>query len=215
MHQARSGKGVPYSFSSSSVQFQGHTAKKSTTWTKIEHSWTITQDLIQRWLRNDAQTLKWHRRGVLLFCFFGHLLVFFWSSFKFQGHIAEKSMIWLWFAHFQMTTPIWLHGWLWNDTHICKEYPRNSLLFFDVICQISRSHRLKNWFGSHLRLQGRSQLSNPSDLPCFWYFRCWWFGSLDMRYCDQYSRICTIMLWYIIHESTSSRYILPDKVLMH
>ena len=37
-----------------------------------------------------------------------------------------------------------------------------------VIYQISRSYSLKNrWLESSLRLLGRSQLSNPSDLP--WY----------------------------------------------
>ena len=39
-------------------------------------------------------------------------------------------------------------------------------LFCEVIHQISRSHRLKNG-QSNMRLLGRSQLSNPSDLPCF------------------------------------------------
>ena len=41
-------------------------------------------------------------------------------------------------------------------------------MFSKVIHQISRSHGLKNrQFESNSRLLGRSQQSNPSDLPCF------------------------------------------------
>ena len=37
---------------------------------------------------------------------------------------------------------------------------------------MSRSHGRKNWrFESNLRLLGRSQLSKPSDLPCFYCTR--------------------------------------------
>ena len=42
----------------------------------------------------------------------------------FQGYLsnfkvtrAEKSIIWLWFEHSWMTTPVLIHGWLWNETH--------------------------------------------------------------------------------------------------
>ena len=46
-----------------------------------------------------------------------------------------------------------------------EEVPR---LFFKVIHQISRSHGLKNQrFESNLMQLGRSQLSTPSDLPCY------------------------------------------------
>ena len=33
---------------------------------------------------------------------------------------------------------------LWNDTKSLKKHRRGALLFFKVICQISRSHRIKN-----------------------------------------------------------------------
>ena len=132
---------------------------------------------------------------------------------------------------FQMTTPIWINIWLWNDAQCLKWHTSGALLFLEVICKISRSHMPKNWrfvsdlsisewqlqfdftdgyemthvasrgmeefpycfsrssakFRCHTgwknndldwiwtRLQGRSQLSNPSDLPCFyiWSFSCW------------------------------------------
>ena len=47
-------------------------------------------------------------------------------------------------------------------------YRRRALLFFGVIHQISRSQGLKidDLNPIRVRLLGRSQLSNPSDLPC-------------------------------------------------
>ena len=44
-------------------------------------SW-ITPIWIHKWLRNYAQSLKWRRRGTLLF---------FMSSVMFQGHAGQKS----------------------------------------------------------------------------------------------------------------------------
>ena len=46
-------------------------------------------------------------------------------------------------VHFGTTTPVWIHKWLQNDTQSMKWHIRGSLLFFEVIHQISRSHRLK------------------------------------------------------------------------
>ena len=91
------------------------------------------------------------------------------SSVKFQGHTAKKkSSILTQIGHFRTVTPVWIHQWLWNDAQSLKQHRRGALLFFKVIHQISRSHGLKNWrFESNLRLLGRSQLSNPSDSPCF------------------------------------------------
>ena len=41
-------------------------------------------------------------------------------------------------------TPVWIHQWLRNDAKCLKSHRRGALLFFWVIHQISRSHRLKN-----------------------------------------------------------------------
>ena len=69
---------------------------------------------------------------------------------------------------FGTVTPVWIHRWIWNDAQSLT-YRRGTLLFFKVIHQISRSHGLKNWwfYPIWVRLLGRSQLSNPSDLHCF------------------------------------------------
>ena len=88
------------------------------------------------------------------------------SSIKFQGHM-DISPISTQIERFWTVNPVWIHQWIWNDAQSLTWYRRSALLFFKVIHQISRSHWRKNWrYESNLRLLGRSQLSNPSDLPC-------------------------------------------------
>ena len=58
---------VSYCFSRSSVKFQGHTAQKSSISTQIGCFRTVTPVWIHQWVRNDAQSLKQHKRGALLF----------------------------------------------------------------------------------------------------------------------------------------------------
>ena len=48
------------------------------------------------------------------------------------------------FYHFQTVTPVWIHIWWWNDAYSLIMLKRGALLFFKVICQISRSHGSKN-----------------------------------------------------------------------
>ena len=45
---------------------------------------------------------------------------------------------------FRTVTPVWIHIWWWNDTYSLMMLRRCALLFFKVICQISRSHGAKN-----------------------------------------------------------------------
>ena len=53
-------------------------------------------------------------------------------------------MIWLWFKRFGTLTPIWIHWWLWHDTHSFYIYGRDSLIFVRSI-KFSKLHRPKNW----------------------------------------------------------------------
>ena len=46
---------------------RSHGSKKSSNLTQIGRFRTVTPVGIHQWLRNDAQSLKWHRRGALLF----------------------------------------------------------------------------------------------------------------------------------------------------
>ena len=45
---------------------------------------------------------------------------------------------------FRTITPVWIHIWWWNDAYSLIMLRRGALLFFKVICQISRSHGSKN-----------------------------------------------------------------------
>ena len=46
--------------------------------------------------------------------------------------------------HFRTVTPVWIHIWWWDDAYSLIMLRRGALLFFKVICQISRSHGSKN-----------------------------------------------------------------------
>ena len=45
---------------------------------------------------------------------------------------------------FRTVTPVWIHIWWRNDAYSLMLLRRGALLFFKVICQISRSHGSKN-----------------------------------------------------------------------
>ena len=47
-------------------------------------------------------------------------------------------------SRFRTLTPVWIHIWQWNHAHSWKQHWRGTLLFFNVIRQISRSHGSKN-----------------------------------------------------------------------
>ena len=45
---------------------------------------------------------------------------------------------------FRTATPAWIHIWCWNDAYSFMLLRRGALLFFKVICQISKSRGSKN-----------------------------------------------------------------------
>ena len=47
-------------------------------------------------------------------------------------------------SRFRTVTPVCIHVWWWNDAYSLIVLRRGALLFFKVICQISRSHGSKN-----------------------------------------------------------------------
>ena len=65
------------------------------------------------------------------------------SYVKLQGHTAKKLFDLTQIGRFWTVTPVWIHGWIWNDTQSLMLYRRRALLFFGVIHQISRSHERK------------------------------------------------------------------------
>ena len=65
------------------------------------------------------------------------------STVKFQGHTTEKSSILTQIGRSRTVTPVRVHWWLWNDVQGLKQHWRGALLFFKVICHISRSQWTK------------------------------------------------------------------------
>ena len=56
---------------------------------------------------------------------------------------------------FRTVTPVWIPIWWWNDAYSLIMLRRGALLFFKVICQISRSHGSKNrWIWPRLGVSG-------------------------------------------------------------
>ena len=61
---------------------------------------------------------------------------------KGQGQRSKVKVNTL-FSHFRNVTPVWIHIWGWNDAQSLKWLRRGALLFFKVVCQISRSRGAK------------------------------------------------------------------------
>ena len=133
MHKAWSSiKDMPFCFQGHLSNFKVTRDKKSTIWIplseitrpiliRIERFRTVTPVWIHWWLWNDVQSLKQHRRCVLLF---------FKVIYQIQGHARQKIA----FERFRTVTPVWIHWWLWNDAQSLKQHRRGALLVFKVIC---------------------------------------------------------------------------------
>ena len=138
---------VPYCFSRSSIKFQGLRKKKLSILTQIRRFQTVTPVWIHIWWWNDAYSLIMLRRGALLFFKVIH------QNFKVTR--LKKSSILTQIRCFRTVTPVWIHIWWWNDAYSLIMLRRDALLFFKVICQISRSHGSKNrWFWPRLGVSG-------------------------------------------------------------
>ena len=59
---------------------------------------------------------------------------------------------------FRTVTPVWIHVWWWNYACSLIMLRRDALLFFKVICQISRSHSSKS---SNMTQIGRFRTVTP------------------------------------------------------
>ena len=126
---------VPYCFSRSSVKFQGHTWQKITdfdqNWVFPDCNSSLNSLMAMKWCTKLEATYK--RCPIV---FEGHL-----SNFKVARD--EKSPILTQIERFRTVTTAWIHRWPWNDAQSLTWHRRGALLFFDVIHQISRSHRTK------------------------------------------------------------------------
>ena len=131
----------------SEVKFQGHTAKKNPRfWPKLGVSGLQLQ--LEFKYDDEMMHRAWYCLGEVPYCFSR-------SSVKFQGHTAKKSLILTQIGRFRTATLVWIHWWPWNDAQSLKQHGRGALLFFKVICQISRSQGTKNCrFWTELHVSG-------------------------------------------------------------
>ena len=65
---------------------------------------------------------------------------------KVQGQRSKVKVteVWTQLNRFRTVTRVWIHIWWWNGSQSFMMFRRGALLFFKVICQISRSHGQKN-----------------------------------------------------------------------
>ena len=116
MHKAGSSiEEVPYCFSRSSVKFQGHTALKiiefDPNWPFPDSNSSLNTPMATKWCTKLEVTLK---RCPIVF----------------QGHPSNFKVARLWKAsnltqigRFRTVTPVWIHQWLRNDSHIAQIAP--------------------------------------------------------------------------------------------
>ena len=126
---------MPDCFSGLSVKFQGHTGQKNRRfWPGLSVSglWLEFQFADGFQMMHKA----WSIIEEVPYCFSR-------SSCKFQVTRDQKKSILTQIGGFRTVTPVRIHWWLWNDAQSLKQYRRGALLFFRVICQISRSHGTK------------------------------------------------------------------------
>ena len=104
-------------------------AEVKTIFPQFGHFQTVTPVWIDRWLGNDAQSLKWQKRSPI---------VFFMSSVEFQGHTGWKI---------NLFDPNWVSldcNFSLNWQMATKWCTKLEVAFIEGIYQMSRSHGPKN-----------------------------------------------------------------------
>ena len=160
MHKAWSSiEEVPYCFARLSIQFQGRTALKIV---EFDPDWAFpdcNSSLNSPMATKCCTKLEVAKKRCPI--------VLQSHPLNFKVTRDNISPISTRIERFWTVNTVSIHQWIWNYAQSLTWYRRSALLFFKVIHQISRLHGRKNWRSeSNLRLLGRSQLSNPSDLPC-------------------------------------------------
>ena len=177
---------VPYCFSRSSIKVQGHTAKKivdfDPNWAFPDCISSLISPMAMKWC--TKLEAAWERCPIV---FQGHL-----SNFKVAQD--KKSPIFTRIGRFRTVTPVWIHGWLWNDAQSLMWYRRGALLSFNVIHQISRSQGKKKTL--ILTQIGLFQTVTPVWIhPWFWN---------DAQSLTQYRR-GALLFFEVIHQISRSQ----------
>ena len=156
-------KEVPYCFSRSSINFQDHTGQKNHQfWPELSVSGLLTPVWIYQWLWNDAQSLKQHRRGALLF--FKVIHQFSRSRVPKNRQFWPELNVSRLLLQFEFTNGFEMMHKSWCSIEEMPHcFPRSFIKL-----QGHAGWLIDDLNPIWVRLLGRSQLSNPSDLPCFW-----------------------------------------------
>ena len=133
MHKAWSSiEEVPYCFSRTSVQFQGHTAQKivefDPNWAFPDSNSSLNTPMAKKWCTKLEVALE---RCPIVFQ--GYPSNFKVTRLKKLSNLTQ-------IGRFRTVTQVWIHRWLWNVAQSLKQQRRDALLFSKVIQQISRSH---------------------------------------------------------------------------
>ena len=149
----------PIVFQGTPSNFKVTRDKKSLILTRIERFRIVIQFWIHRWLWNDAQSLTYKKCP---FVFQGHP-----STFKVTREKKLPTLTRI--GCLRTVTPVWIHRWIWNDAQtwcsieeVTYHFSRSS-----IKCQGHTGWKSDNLNPIWARLLDRSQLSNPSDLPCW------------------------------------------------
>ena len=137
--------------------------------TQIGRFRTVTPAWIRQWLWNDAQSLKRHRIGALLF-----FNVIRQIS---RSHGTKRLLILTRSERFRTVTPVWIHPWPWNDAQCLMLLRRGVLLFFQGHQSNFKVARLKIVnFDSNLVFPGcNSSLNSQKAMK-------WCTGKLEAKY---------------------------------
>ena len=101
-------------------------------------NWAVSGPHLQFEFKYDDEIMHraWCCLRVVSYCFSR-------SSVTFQGHTSEQLSILTQIGRFRTVTPVWINKWLRNDVQSLTQHRKSDLLFYKVICQISRSHGTK------------------------------------------------------------------------
>ena len=121
-------------FHSLRLSVKSHHPKTRRFWPELAFP-DCSSSLNPQMARNYVYSLKWHRRDALLF-----FAVICQIS---MSHGPKNLTILTRNEHFWTVASDWIHRWLWNDAERMKWHRKAVLLFFEVVCQISWSYRLK------------------------------------------------------------------------
>ena len=117
---------------------------------------------------NSPMALKWCTK---LEAAYQRCPIFFKVIHQISRSHWTKSLILTRIECFQTVTPFWIHWWLWNDAQSLIFYRRGALFFSRSFIKFQghRGWKIHDLNSISVRSLGQSQLSNPSDLPCFYW----------------------------------------------